>query len=216
MSFANVQFSFYRAILYFLTFWNCESNTFRSSNVWPRLQILWWEFVWKEEFSRWLRCRLSFGPRPPLTNLKFPRLFSANHPPLSFGHVPPWWLVLWFTRWLPSKKIQKGDLFTTLSTQKVISKFRPCRPTFAHRYSQQMAPTSAARRLNHNSTIVSIEYFTVLAGWFYLLEVLICPVVMCADWTTRRSLYFTFPLSLVFSLWVWVSLSLSISFLQPT
>ena len=65
MSFANVQFPFYRVILYFLTFWNCESSTFRSSNVWPRLQILWWEFVWKEEFSRWLRCRLSFGPQSP-------------------------------------------------------------------------------------------------------------------------------------------------------
>ena len=155
-------FLFRESVLYFLTFWNCESNTFRSSNVWPRLQILWWEFVWKEEFSRWLRRRLSFGPRPPLTNLKFPRLFSANHPPLSFGHVPPWWLVLWFTRWLPSKKIQKGDLFTTLSTQKVISKFRPCRPTFAHRYSQQMAPSSAPRRLNHNRT--SVEYFTVVTG----------------------------------------------------
>ena len=68
MSFANVQFPFYKVILYFLTFWNCESNTFRSSNVWPRLQILWWEFVWKEEFSRWLRCRLSFGPRWPISN----------------------------------------------------------------------------------------------------------------------------------------------------
>ena len=70
MSFANVQFPFYQVILYLLTFWNCESNTVRSSNVWPRLQILWWEFVWKEEFSRWLRCRLSFGPRPwwPISN----------------------------------------------------------------------------------------------------------------------------------------------------
>ena len=71
MSFANVQFPFYRVILYFFDFLGLWIKYIANQQyVWPRLQILCWEFVWKEEFSRWLRCRLSFGPRPwwPISN----------------------------------------------------------------------------------------------------------------------------------------------------
>ena len=186
MSFANVQFPFYQVILYLLTFWNCESNTFRSSNVWPRLQILWWEFVWKEEFSRWLRCRLSFGPRPPLTNLKFPRLFSANHPPLSFEHVPPWWAILWFTRWWLSRKKSKKEIFVRRCQVK--KWFQNSDP------AGRLSPTVIRNRWRRPAlpvdwTTIALAYNTLL----YWLDNTISQVVyLCADWTSCiiRSSYY--------------------------
>lgn len=186
MSFANVQFPFYQVILYLLTFWNCESNTVRSSNVWPRLQILWWEFVWKEEFSRWLRCRLSFGPRPLLTNLKFPRLFSANHPPLSFEHVPPWWAILWFTRWWLSRKKSKKEIFVRRCQVK--KWFQNSDP------AGRLSPTVIRNRWRRAAlpvdwTTIALAYNTLL----YWLDNTISPVVyLCADWTSCiiRSSYY--------------------------
>ena len=97
-------------------------------------------------------CHLDPGPRWPISNSQgyFQLIIHLCH--LDTYHRDSQFFDLHDD--YRAKKIQKGDLFTTLSTQKVISKFRPCRPTFAHRYSQQMAPSSAPRRLNHNSTCV--------------------------------------------------------------
>ena len=49
------------------------------------LQIRWWELCERKSFSHWLRFVI--WTREVLecpSNLKFPRLFSANDPPLSF------------------------------------------------------------------------------------------------------------------------------------
>ena len=99
-------------------------------------------------------CHLDPGPCSPISNSQgyFQLIIHLCH--LDMYHRDGLFFDLQDTT--QTQKIQKGVHFTTLSTQKVISKFRPCRPTFAHRYSQQMAPSSAPRRLNHNTIIVSL------------------------------------------------------------
>ena len=49
------------------------------------LQIRWWELCERKSFSHWLRFVIwTRGVFECSSNLKFPRLFSANDPPLSF------------------------------------------------------------------------------------------------------------------------------------
>ena len=128
--------------------WYCWGWLNISATYIQWLQTQWWELCERKSFSHWLRFVI--WTREVLecpSNLKFPRLFSANDPPLSFRRCCTalgQFLIIANQRWKPCNA--GGRDFEFLTRKKQLENFDPAvgRADFPRRYSQQMASNSSS------------------------------------------------------------------------